>query len=131
MENIKNQNYYLRQQDLLDHAKNPQNYGLLAVYDFMSDEHNPSCGDSITICGVVNDGMVSDVRFEGKGCMLSLAMASKLTEFVKGKFLIDIAALDQDVVGELLGIDLGPNRIQCGTLSVVALRAGIQKISKA
>ena len=130
MENSKNQNSYLKQHDLLEHAKNPRNYGLFPAYDFISGEHNPSCGDSITICGLISNGIVCDVRFEGKGCMLSLAMASKLTEFVKEKPVSDILALDQDIVGQLLGIELGPNRIQCGMLSVVALCSGIMKYQK-
>lgn len=125
MENIKNQNSYLKQQDLLEHAKNPQNYGLLAVCDFVSREHNPSCGDSITICGVLDQDLLEDVYFEGKGCMLSLAMASKLTEFVKGMSQKDALALDEAIVEKLLGIELGPNRIQCGMLSVIALRQGL------
>lgn len=130
MENMKNQNSYLKQQDLLEHAKNPKNYGLLVVYDFISGEHNPSCGDSITICGLVNNGVVCDIRFEGKGCVLSLAMASMLTDFVKGRSLRDILALDQDIVTQLLGIELGPNRVQCGLLPVRALRAGIASYDK-
>lgn len=130
MENIKNQNSYLAQQDLIEHAKNPQNYGLLTTSDFNSLEHNPSCGDSISICGVMDNGILQNVRFEGKGCMLSLAMASKLTEFVKGKSLDDAMALGQDTVKELLGIELGPNRIQCGMLSIFALRGALLSYQK-
>lgn len=131
MENLKNQNSYLKQQDLLEHAKNPQNYGLSAMYNFVSGEHNPSCGDSITICGTLsNDNFLQDVRFEGKGCMLSLAMASKFTEFVKGKLFQDVFAMDQEIVFDLLGIELGPNRIQCGMLVVAALKAGLSNYQK-
>ena len=128
MENIKKQDSYLKQQDLLDHAKNPQNYGLLVTCSFVSGQHNPSCGDSITICGLVDGAILRDIRFEGNGCMLSLAMTSKLTEFAKNKSLAEVLAFDQDLVGELLGIELGPNRIQCGMLSIQALQAGIKKI---
>lgn len=130
MENIKNQKSYLKQQDLLEHAKNPQNYGLLAVCDFISVEHNPSCGDSVTICGIVSGGILCNIRFEGKGCMLSLAMASKLTEFVKDKPLAEVLALEQGIVEELLGIELGPNRIQCGMLSIIALKSALLSYQK-
>ena len=119
-------NSYLNQQDLLDHAKNPLNYGMYDTCDFMSGEHNPSCGDSVVLCGMVKDDILHDVRFEGKGCILSLAMASKLTEYVKGLNLDEIMRLDEDIVSILLNMELGPNRLQCGMLSVVALKKGIQ-----
>lgn len=130
MKNIKNQNSYLVQQDLVEHAKNPKNYGLLANFDFKSLEHNPSCGDSISVCGTVNGDILEEVRFEGKGCMLSLAMASKLTDFVKGKSLVQAMALGQETVKELLGIELGPNRIQCGMLSIFALKGALLAYQK-
>lgn len=127
---MKKQESYFKQQDLLDHAKNPQNYGLCATPDFVSAEHNPSCGDSVTICGMVSGNMVQEVRFEGKGCVLSLAMASKLTEFVKGMNSNDILLLNHDTVSQLLGMELGPNRIQCGMLSIIALINGVAHYKK-
>lgn len=124
------QDSYLNQQDLLDHAKHPRNYGLYISCDFLSAEHNPSCGDSIIVCGMITGDQLVDIRFEGKGCILSLAMASKLTEFVKGMKLSDITLLDTEIVAQLLGMELGPNRIQCGMLSVVALRKGLLSYQK-
>jgi len=125
---MEKQDAYLRQQDILDHAKNPRNYGLISSHDFLSEQYNPSCGDRIIFCGSLKDDMLTEVRFEGKGCMLSLAMASKLTIFAKNKPLSDVLALNEDIVKKLLGIDLGLNRMQCGTLPLLALCAGIRKI---
>lgn len=115
----------LYQQEILDHYQNPRNYGLLATYDFLSPLYNPSCGDSITMSGVIKEGKISQVRFEGKGCVLSLAMASKLTEFVKNKTTQEVLELDQIIVEQLLGMQLGFKRLQCGMLSVQALQKGI------
>ena len=119
---------YLCQQELLDHAKHPRNYGLLQQYDFISQYHNPSCGDSVIITGSVQGGLIKELTFEGKGCMLSLAMASKLTEFCKDKALDQISNFDETIVQELLGIELGPNRMQCGMLSIKALFQGLDQI---
>lgn len=116
---------YLQQEELRDHAKNPRNYGLSSSYDFLCAEHNPSCGDSIIMCGTFDGETVKNLFFEGKGCILSLAMTSKLTEFAKGMKLSQLLCLNTDTVAQLLGFELGPNRIQCGMLSVLALRKGI------
>lgn len=116
----------LYKQDLLDHSNNPRNYGIVPNCDFVSGEHNPSCGDSVMICGFVKDGVVKEVRFEGSGCILSQAMASKLTEYAQGLTLFEILQLDEELVADLLGISLGPNRLQCGLLSVMALQKGVR-----
>ena len=122
---MKKQNCYLMQNDLVDHAKHPKNYGLYQVFDFVYCEHNLSCGDSVTVCGLIQDDILQDVRFEGKGCMLNFAMASKVTEFVKGKSIEEILSLDNDIVIKLLGLELGPTRIQCAMISVNAIVNGV------
>lgn len=112
-------------QDLLDHSKKPLNFGLTQPLDFVSSEHNPSCGDSVIIGGIIKDGVVVRVCFEGSGCVLSMAMASKLTEFAKMMTLGEIAELDERIVEQLLGMKLGINRLRCGLLSVVALKKAV------
>ena len=118
---IKEQSY-LQKQDLIDHAKNPRNYGLSEKFDFISSEYNPSCGDMVVIAGRLQDDILLEIRFEGKGCVLSLAMASKLTEYLKGKSIAQTKVLDKDLVTCLLGLELGLNRLQCGMLSIKALQ---------
>ena len=68
------QNLY--EQEILDHYQNPRNFGLLPSFDFISPKFNPSCGDSVTICGKIEGNILTGLAFEGKGCVLSLAMAS-------------------------------------------------------
>jgi len=115
----------LYKQDLIDHSKNPRNYGLLEFPDFASDEHNPSCGDSVKMSCLVVDGKLVEVRFEGSGCVLSMAMASKLTQHAQGMDLQEVLALNEELVERLLGTKLGINRLRCGLLSLMALQKGI------
>lgn len=116
----------LYEQDLLDHYQNPRNFGLLDSFDFVSPVFNPSCGDSVTICAQVLDGKILQISFQGKGCILSVAMSSKLTEFALGKELKMLLELDDALVEQLLKMQLGPKRLQCGMLSVMALQKGIK-----
>jgi len=111
----------LYKEDILQHYKQPKNFGLISNPDFSSGEQNPSCGDSIAISGKIVDGRIDEIGFEGKGCALSIAMASKLTEFVLKKKIHEID-LQESLIAELLGIELGPNRMMCGLLSINALK---------
>lgn len=120
----KNNNVY--RQDLLDLSKKPLNFGLMQPLDFVSSEHNPSCGDSVIIGGNIKDGVVINVRFEGSGCVLSIAMASKLTEFVAMMSLDEVVKLDECLVEQLLGMKLGINRLRCGLLSIMALKKAVE-----
>jgi NifU-like protein involved in Fe-S cluster formation len=117
----------LYKHQLLDLAKNPRNYGLMPGTDFCSHQMNPSCGDSVTVCGFIQDGKVSSARFEGSGCVLSLAMTSLLTDHVVDMAIDEILNLDEQVVEKLLQMSLGINRLQCGMLSVIALQQGLRK----
>lgn len=116
----------LYQEILLDHFKHPRNRGVLAHADFSSGQHNPSCGDSVSIQATVHDGKIADIVFEGKGCVISLAAASLLTEAVKGKLLSEIAQYDAEFMQQLIGMQLGPNRLQCAMLPLQALQVGIR-----
>jgi nitrogen fixation NifU-like protein len=118
------QNLY--EQDILDHYQNPRNFGLLPTFDFISPLYNPSCGDSITMCGTIEANMLSIAAFEGKGCVLSLAMASMLTVFSKGKTINELLLCNDDLVEELLKTQLGPKRLQCGMLPLQALQKGLK-----
>lgn len=116
----------LYQQEIMDHFQHPLNFGALEGADFISPEQNPSCGDKIVVYGKVKDQKLISVMFEGSGCVISVAMASKLTEYCKNKSLEEVLVLDQDCIKQLLGMDLGPKRMQCALLSVFALQKGIK-----
>lgn len=111
---------------LMDHFQNPRNKGRLENSDFSTDQYNPSCGDSISIQGCVNDGVLTEVAFVGKGCVISQAAASILSELCIGKAIDEILAIKKTDVPQLIGIDdLGPTRLKCALLSLVALQDGL------
>lgn len=116
----------LYQQDILDHAKNPRNYGQKLPSDLHIANLNPSCGDNVTLYGFIKDDKLSSLYFQGAGCTLSMAMASKLTEYTVNMPLEEILKLDHKLIQKLLGIELGINRMQCGLLSIQALQKGVQ-----
>ena len=107
---------------ILDYYRNPRNFGDLEKPDVRAKDSNPLCGDVIEMQLKVNDGKVEDVRFKGKGCAISQASASMLTELVKGKTLEQIKAMGKPDILQLLGIDPGPTRIKCALLSLKVLK---------
>ncbi len=121
-----NDNFYLIQQDLQFHAKNPSNFGLPPDLDFVSGLHNPSCGDSVTIGGKIFDKKITELYFQGSGCVISMAMASKLTIFAKNMSLHNAKRLGEDEVEQILKLQLGLNRMKCGILSIMALQKGLE-----
>ena len=109
---------------ILDHYKNPRNFGRLENPDISHEEDNPLCGDVIGMDFKVKDGVIEDVRFHGRGCAISQASASLLTERLKGISLDDAKKIGkEDVLGEL-GIQISPARIKCALLSLKVLKVG-------
>jgi nitrogen fixation NifU-like protein len=108
---------------ILDHYKSPRNFGELEGATHHYHDTNPLCGDEITMFLLVDDaGVVQDVRFTGRGCAISQASASILTEEVKGKTLEELKAIDRDHVLANLGITISPARVKCALLSLKALK---------
>ena len=109
---------------ILDHYKNPRNYGRLEHPDITHEEDNPLCGDVVGMDFQLKDGVIADIKFHGRGCAISQASASLLTERLKGMALDDAKKIDKnDVLGEL-GIDISPARIKCALLSLKVLKVG-------
>jgi nitrogen fixation protein NifU and related proteins len=116
-------NFY--KEELLDHFKNPRNYGELENCDIDSQELNPSCGDNIKIQATVKNETLEKIKFTGKGCVISLATASMLIQDCIGKSLDQVLLLDENYLMNLIGIPLGPNRLKCALLPFMALKNGI------
>ena len=124
MNEFMNQEMYM--EHILDLYKNPLNFGILDNADFKERCFNPSCGDEVEIQVKLKDDKVDDIKFIGRGCAISVAAASLLTENIKGKLLNDINNLTREDMMELVGIEVGPARVKCITCSLVSLREGIR-----
>src|SRR3984957_11813416 len=108
---------------ILDHYRNPRNFGHLTKADACAEDLNPLCGDNIRIELSVEDGIVNDVRFSGKGCAISQASTSMLTESIRGMKLVDVARLGIDQVLENVGIGISPARMKCATLGLKVIKS--------
>tara|TARA_Y100000310_G_scaffold252148_1_gene258813 strand:- start:59 stop:412 length:354 start_codon:yes stop_codon:yes gene_type:complete len=107
-------------ENLMDHFKNPRNFGRLDNC-FSKKEVNPLCGDEVEIFVLVEEGKVKDVKFLGSGCAISMASSSMFTERIKGKSLEEVKSLKSEDMFDMLGIEVGINRIRCVTLPLKAL----------
>lgn len=110
---------------LTDYYQHPRNKGTLEQYDFATELVNPSCGDAVIMQGIVRDGVITKIFFDGRGCVISQAIASMLTELCLGKTPEEILALTPDFAKELVGIPLGPTRLKCALLPLQALQEAI------
>ena len=110
---------------ILQHYRNPKNYGELADPDIEHEDDNPLCGDQIHIDVRLEGDRIAEIGFKGKGCAISQAATSILTEKVKGKTLDAVKQLTKDDVIGWLRIPVSPMRIKCAILGLMVLQAGI------
>jgi len=117
-------------QQILDHYKNPRNYGELEDPTFSHVGENPMCGDEIRMdvaLGTEDDEEVIErVAFSGDGCAISQASASLLTSELEGKTVDELLAMDRDDVVDLLGVDISPMRIKCAVLAEKVAQDGAE-----
>lgn len=114
-------------QDLiLDHYRNPRNFGHLEDATSAGEAKNVSCGDRLEMTIAVKGGKVSDIRFRGEGCAISQAAASMLTEYAKDKPIEELLALDPKTVLELLSLELSPTRMKCALLSLETIKKALK-----
>ncbi len=109
---------------LLDHFRHPRNYGSLEAPDVSNEAFNPLCGDRIRIELKLDNGIVSEARFKGDGCAISMAAASLLTELLINK-TIDELISDNELIAALQS-EIQPARIQCAVLPLTALRDALE-----
>ena len=103
---------------ILEHYRRPHNFGVIDAPTATYEGANPLCGDRITMQLAVANGIVERVGFTGRGCAISQASASLLTDEIKGKPLAEVSQLRVDDVLDLLGIEISPARLKCATLSL-------------
>ena len=107
---------------ILDHYKQPRNFGELDDADLDAHDHNPLCGDELGVQIRVEDGKIADLRFHGQGCAISQAAASIASEEYLGMPVEDVGRLDADWVLDLLGIPISATRRKCALLNLKVMR---------
>ena len=137
----------LYQEVILDHGKSPRNFGRPPAVTGESQGYNPLCGDTVTIYVTVADGVVTDIGFEGRGCAISMASASMMTEMLQGKALDEVQSMfegfhslvassepacepgfetpDLDKLVVLAGVREFPMRVKCATLAWHTMKAAL------
>ncbi|OGG15167.1 Fe-S cluster protein [Candidatus Gottesmanbacteria bacterium RIFCSPHIGHO2_01_FULL_39_10] len=122
----------LYRDNILDHYKNPRNFGNMDKPDSLAEESNPLCGDKICIqikLQTTNYKLqtIQDIKFSGVGCAISIASASLLTEKVKNMDLAKVQRLKTKDIVDMLGITLTPTRLKCALLSLEVLQKALNK----
>jgi nitrogen fixation NifU-like protein len=114
---------------ILDHYKNPRGHGLIEGADAQAEGQNPLCGDEVSIyVAFDSDGdTIDEVKFSGRGCAISQAATSMLTEMVKGRSATEVATLPRDELLEEIGIPLTPVRLKCALLGLSTLKLALHK----
>jgi len=114
----------LYRENILDHYKRPRHFGRPDDFDLEFEDTNPFCGDEQHVYITLDDeGRVDGVSFEGKGCAISTAATSMLTEELAGKTREDLLRLDKDFVLDLLGIDISATRMKCALLGLKVVKS--------
>jgi nitrogen fixation protein NifU and related proteins len=114
----------LYREQILDHYKRPRNFGELEDFDLEFEDVNPFCGDELRVQLKLDDeGRVERVAFAGKGCAISQASASLVSEELGGMSVAELLRLDKDFVLELLGIDISATRMKCALLSLKVVKS--------
>ncbi|MBI4894682.1 MAG: SUF system NifU family Fe-S cluster assembly protein [Candidatus Aenigmarchaeota archaeon] len=117
-------------EEILDHYRNPKNFGKLDKPDVKVRELNPLCGDQYEFQVKVSDGKITDVKFNGDGCAISTASASILSEFIKGKKISELKKMEQKDLLNLLGIEVSPARIKCAMLAFNIVKKVVEESGK-
>jgi nitrogen fixation NifU-like protein len=112
---------------ILDHYKNPRSHGLLDAPDVQAEGQNPLCGDEVTVSLRFDGDTISEVGFEGRGCAISQAATSMLTELVQGKTADEVARMPKEELLDEIGIPLTPVRLKCAILGLGVLKVALHK----
>lgn len=136
----------LYQEIILDHSRHPRHFGALGLANHVAEGHNPLCGDRVKIyLQVDSKGRIADVSFEGRGCAISVASASLMTEMLKGRTVEEVEALmggfldlvkgekagglegdDRERLEVMAGVSAFPMRVKCATLAWHAMKAALE-----
>ena len=133
----------LYQEVILDHGKNPRNFGVLEQYTCTAEGNNPMCGDQLTVYIDIKNDVVSDVSYRARGCAISIASASIMSSMIKGRTIEEVHILfdkfhklctgqeveeddDTEKLQVLSGVSEFPTRVKCATMSWHAVDSAIK-----
>jgi len=136
----------LYQEVILDHSRHPRHFGKLEHATNTAQGYNPLCGDRVSVHLIVGaDGRIADVKFEGKGCAISQASASLMTEMVvgrtvaeveklmggfvelvKGENVVDLSDDDRERLDVMAGVSAFPMRVKCATLAWHTMKSALE-----
>lgn len=118
----------LYREQILEHHRRPHNQGTLTAPSVSLEGRNPNCGDVINLQLQLNDaGVITDVAFMGRGCAISQAGTSLITDELRGKSVDEVLALGSPFVMELLGVEVGPTRVHCALLGLETAQKALQR----
>ncbi|QQG41028.1 MAG: iron-sulfur cluster assembly scaffold protein [Candidatus Levyibacteriota bacterium] len=112
----------LYREELLEHYRNPQNFGKLSHFDISSKQSNPFCGDHVEMFITLEKDKIKNIGFDGRGCAISMAGGSMLTEFAKGKTKEELTSFSEKDMLALLGIEVSETRKKCALLALSVLK---------
>jgi nitrogen fixation NifU-like protein len=113
----------LYRDQILEHYKRPHNFGSLEEFDLSFEDSNPFCGDEQRVrIKLDEDGRVGEIRFEGRGCAISTAATSLLTDEIGGMSREELLRIDKEFVLDLLGIDISATRMKCALLGLKVVK---------
>jgi len=110
---------------IIDHYKNPRNFGELEPRDAEFFDFNPICGDEMGVHIRLEGDRIADLRFHGQGCAISQASASIISDELIGKTVSEVARLNRNFVTEELGLELSPTRLKCGLLGLKVVQGAL------
>ena len=117
-------------ENILDHYKNPRNKKKLGDATLSQPGVNPLCGDHLVMYLKIENNKIVEAAFEGKGCAISQAAASMLTETLENKTIQEAKKISKDDILEMLGIEIGPTRLKCALLAWDTLQESLKSVSK-
>jgi nitrogen fixation NifU-like protein len=113
---------------ILEHYRNPHNKGTLDPHDLHFADSNPTCGDEMSMTLVLDPGRtaIADVAFDGRGCAISQASASILTDGLRGQSLDEVRDMNPKDLLDELGVPIGPARLKCALLAYKVLQGAVR-----
>ena len=109
---------------IMDYYRNPRNRGQIADARISAEDTNPLCGDVIKITANADNGTISAIKFDGKGCAISQAAASMLTEHMQGRSVEHVKNINKEDMLKMLNIPISPVRLKCALLALKVLKMG-------